>query len=158
MSGQNRTSIDMYSSQLTAIDGKINIQAGGDLNFLTADDVSLNTTDISKKSSFLGVKLNKSHTTNTRNVKSELPAELNADYIGTKSGFDTRLKGTVFNYLEGAEIQAGGTITLESASTTVTETLKKRVIVLFGNQCRIKALSLKLLSYRVLMVQFYLLL
>ena len=125
MSGQNRTSIDMYSSQLTAIDGKINIQAGGDLNFLTADDVSLNTTDISKKSSFLGVKLNKSHTTNTRNVKSELPAELNADYIGTKSGFDTRLKGTVFNYLEGAEIQAGGTITLESASTTVTETLKK---------------------------------
>ncbi len=49
MSGQNRTSIDMYSSQLTAIDGKINIQAGGDLNFLTADDVSLNTTDISKK-------------------------------------------------------------------------------------------------------------
>lgn len=53
MSGQNRTSIDMYSSQLTAIDGKINIQAGGDLNFLTADDVSLNTTDISKKVHFL---------------------------------------------------------------------------------------------------------
>lgn len=125
MTGQNRTSIDMYSSQLTAVDGKINIQAGGDLNFLTADDVSLNTTDISKKSSFLGVKLNKSHTTNTRNVKSELPAELNANYIGTKSGFDTRLKGTVFNYLEGAEIQAGGNIILEGASTTVTETLKK---------------------------------
>ncbi|ENX37447.1 DUF637 domain-containing protein [Acinetobacter courvalinii] len=125
MTGQNRTSIDMYSSQLTAIDGKINIQAGGDLNFLTANDETLNTTDISKKSSFLGVKLNKSHTTNTRNVKSELPAVLNANYIGTKSGFDTRLKGTVFNYLEGANIQAGGTITLEGASTTVTETLKK---------------------------------
>ncbi|MBJ9956176.1 DUF637 domain-containing protein [Acinetobacter courvalinii] len=125
MTGQNRTSIDMYSSQLTAIGGKINIQAGGDLNFLTANDETLNTTDISKKSSFLGVKLNKSHTTNTRNVKSELPAELNANYIGTKSGFDTRLKGTVFNYLEGANIQAGGTITLEGASTTVTETLKK---------------------------------
>ncbi|MEB6479371.1 DUF637 domain-containing protein [Acinetobacter vivianii] len=125
MTGQNRTSIDMYSSQLTAIGGKINIQAGGDLNFLTANDETLNTTDISKKSSFLGVKLNKSHTTNTRNVKSELPAVLNANYIGTKSGFDTRLKGTVFNYLDGANIQAGGTITLEGASTTVTETLKK---------------------------------
>ncbi|QNX89151.1 two-partner secretion domain-containing protein [Acinetobacter seifertii] len=125
MTGQNRTSIDMYSSKLTANDGKINIQAGGDLNFLTADDVSLNTTDISKKSSFLGVKLNNSHTTNTRNVKSELPAILNADYIGTKSGFDTRLKGTIFNYLDGADIQAGGTISLEGASTTVENTLKK---------------------------------
>ncbi|WP_248131449.1 DUF637 domain-containing protein [Acinetobacter radioresistens] len=125
MIGQNRTSIDMYSSQLTAIDGKINIEAGGDLNFLTADDVSLSTIDITKKSSFLGVKLNKSHTTNTRNVKSELPAVLNADYIGTKSGFDTRLKGTVFNYLDGANIQAGGNITLEGASKTVAETLKK---------------------------------
>ncbi len=125
MTGQLRTSIDMYSSKFTAIDGKLNIQAGGDLNFLTADDVSLSTTDISKKSSFLGVKLNKSHTTNTRNVKSELPAVLNANYIGTKSGFDTRLKGTVFNYLDGANIQAGGSIILEGASTTVTETLKK---------------------------------
>lgn len=125
MMGQNRTSIDMYSSQLIANGGKINIQAGGDLNFLTANDESLNTTDISKKSSFVGIKLNSSKTTNTRNVKSELPAVLNADYIGTKSGFDTRLKGTVFNYLEGAEIQAGGNITLEGASTTVTETLKK---------------------------------
>lgn len=125
MTGQNRTSIDMYSSQLNAIDGKINIQAGGDLNFLTADDVTLSTTDITKKSSFLGVKLNNSHTTKTRNVKSELPSELNANYIGTKSGFDTRLKGTVFNYLEGANIEAGGNITLEGASKTVAETLKK---------------------------------
>ncbi|ENX35550.1 hypothetical protein F889_01219 [Acinetobacter colistiniresistens] len=125
MTGQNRTSIDMYSSQLTSNGGKISIQAGGDLNFLTANDESLNTTDISKKSSFVGIKLNSSKTTNTRNIKSELPAVLNADYIGTKSGFDTRLKGTVFNYLEGAEIQAGGNIILEGASTTVTETLKK---------------------------------
>ncbi|MEG1708610.1 MAG: DUF637 domain-containing protein [Acinetobacter sp.] len=125
MTGQNRTSIDMYSSQLTANGGKISIQAGGDINFLTANDESLNTTDISKKSSFIGIKLNSSKTTNTRNIKSELPAVLNADYIGTKSGFDTRLKGTVFNYLEGANIQAGGVITLEGASTTVTETLKK---------------------------------
>lgn len=125
MTGQSRTSIDMYSSQLTANGGKINIQAGGDLNFLTADDVSLNTTDITKKSSFIGIKYNNSKTTNTRNVISELPAVLKADYIGTKSGFDTRLKGTEFEYLQGANIQAGGTITLEGASTTLTETLKK---------------------------------
>ncbi|KAF1025256.1 MAG: hypothetical protein GAK29_02045 [Acinetobacter bereziniae] len=126
MMGQNRTSIDMYSSQLTANGGKISIQAGGDLNFLTANDESLNTTDISKKSSFIGIKLNSSKTTNTRNVKSELPAVLNADYIGTKSGFDTRLKGTVFNYLDGADIQAGGKISLESASEIVTNTSTKK--------------------------------
>ncbi|MDS7930458.1 DUF637 domain-containing protein [Acinetobacter sp. V91_7] len=126
MMGQNRTSIDMYSSHLTANGGKISIQAGGDLNFLTAKNETLNTTDISKKSSFIGIKLNNSKTTNTRNIKSELPAVLNADYIGTKSGFDTRLKGTVFNYLEGANIQAGGTISLEKASEIVTNTSTKK--------------------------------
>lgn len=126
MQGQDRTSIDMYSSQLAAHGGKINIQAGGDLNFLTADDVSLQTTDISKKSSFIGIKYNKSNTTNTRNINTELPATLKADYIGTKSGFDTRLKGTVFDYLDGASIEAGGTILLEAASNTIAETLKKR--------------------------------
>lgn len=125
MVGQNRTSIDMYSSQLTANDGKINIQAGGDLNFLVADDVSLSTVDISKKSSFIGIKYNSSNTTSTRNIKSELPAVLKADYIGTQSGFDTRLVGTEFDYLKDATIEAGGTITLEAASTTVTDTLKK---------------------------------
>ncbi|MCS4299156.1 MULTISPECIES: DUF637 domain-containing protein [Acinetobacter] len=126
MTGQNRTSIDMYSSQLTANGGKISIQAGGDLNFLTANDESLNTTDISKKSSFIGIKLNNSRTTNTRNIKSELPAVLNANYIGTKSGFDTLLKGTVFNYLDGADIQAGGNISLENASTIVSDTSTKK--------------------------------
>lgn len=126
MLGQDRTSIDMYSSQLAAHGGKINIQAGGDLNFLTADDVSLQTTDISKKSSFIGIKYNKSNTTNTRNINTELPATLKADYIGTKSGFDTRLKGTVFDYLEGASIEAGGTILVEAASNTIAETLKRR--------------------------------
>ncbi|KAF1026825.1 MAG: tRNA nuclease CdiA-2 [Acinetobacter bereziniae] len=125
MIGQDRTSIDLYSSQLTANGGKINIQAGGDLNFLTIDDVSMNTLDISKKSSFIGIKLNDSKTTNTRNIISELPAVLEANYIGTKSGFDTLLKGTVFNYLEGANIESGGTIALENASTTVVDTLTK---------------------------------
>lgn len=125
MTGQNRTSIDMYSSQFTANGGKINIQAGGDLNFLTADDISLNTTDITKKSSFIGIKYNDSKTTATHNVVSELPAVLKADYIGTKSGFDTRLKGTEFEYLQEANIQAGGNITLEGASKTLTDTLKK---------------------------------
>ena len=125
MTGKNRTSIDMYSSQLTANGGNISIQAGGDLNFLTADDVVQNTVDISKKSSWIGITLNKSNSTSTRNIKSELPAVLRADYIGTKSGLDTRLKGTEFYYLEGATIQAGGTISLEGANTLYQNTYKK---------------------------------
>ncbi|MCH7314474.1 DUF637 domain-containing protein [Acinetobacter sp. ANC 3882] len=125
MEGKNRTSIDMYSSNLTANGGKVTIEAGGDLNFLTAEDVVQDTTDITKKSSWIGIKYNDSKNTSTRNIKSEIPAILTADYITTKSGFDTRLKGTEFNYLEGANIQAGGNIILEGASTTVTETLKK---------------------------------
>ncbi|MFV5365351.1 DUF637 domain-containing protein [Acinetobacter oleivorans] len=125
MTGKNRTSIDMYSSQFTATGGKISIQAGGDLNFLTALDVEQNTDDITKKSSFLGVKLNKSKTTATRNIQAELPATLKADYIGTKSGLDTRLKGPEFEYLSGATIEAGGVISLESASNVVEQTLKR---------------------------------
>lgn len=125
MTGKNRTSIDMYSSQFTATDGKISIQAGGDLNFLTALDVEQNTDDITKKSSFLGVKLNKSKTTATRNIQAELPATLKADYIGTKSGLDTRLKSPEFEYLSGATIEAGGVISLESASNVVEQTLKR---------------------------------
>lgn len=123
--GKDRTSIDMYSSNLTANGGKVTIQAGGDLNFLTVDDVVQETADITKKSSWIGIKYNDSKSTSTRNVKSEIPAILTADYITTKSGFDTRLKGTEFNYLEGASIEAGGSIILEGASKTVAETLKK---------------------------------
>ncbi|MDC5321038.1 DUF637 domain-containing protein [Acinetobacter baumannii] len=125
MKGKDRTSIDMYSSNLTANGGKVTIQAGGDLNFLTADDVRQETTDITKKKTWVGIKYNDSKSTNTRDIKSEIPAVLTADYITTKSGFDTRLKGTEFNYLEGATIEAGGKIQLEGASSTVSETLKK---------------------------------
>lgn len=123
--GQNRTSIDLYSSRLTAEGGRINIQAGGDLNFLTVENVSESVEDIKKKSSWIGINLNSSHVTSTRSILSELPAVLKANYIGTRSGFDTLLRGTEFEYLEGANIQAGGTITLEAASTILTETLKK---------------------------------
>ena len=44
----------MYSSQFIATGGKISIQAGGDLNFLTALDVEQNTDDITKSHLFRG--------------------------------------------------------------------------------------------------------
>lgn len=123
--GSHRTSIDMYSSQLTANGGKVTILAGGDINLLTADNVSKDTLDISKSSSWAGIKLNKSKYTSTRNIKSELPAVLEASYIGAKADGSIILKGTEFNYLEGAEIKAGETISLQAASKLVEETLKK---------------------------------
>lgn len=123
--GPHRTSIDMYSSQLTANGGKVTILAGGDINLLTADNVSKDTLDISKSSSWAGIKLNKSKYTSTRNIKSELPAVLEASYIGAQADGSIILKGTEFNYLEGAEIKAGETISLQTASKLVEETLNK---------------------------------
>lgn len=124
--GPHRTSIDMYSSQLTANGGKVTILAGGDINLLTADNISKDTLDISKSSSWAGIKLNKSKYTSTRNIKSELPAVLEASYIGAQADGSIILKGTEFNYLESAEIKAGETISLLTASKLVEETLNKK--------------------------------
>ncbi|WHR58516.1 two-partner secretion domain-containing protein [Acinetobacter haemolyticus] len=123
--GTHRTSIDMYSSQLTAHGGKVKILAGGDINLLTADNVSKDTLDISKSSSWAGIKLNKSKYTSTRNIKSELPAVLEASYIGAQADGNIVLKGTEFNYLEGADIKAGQEIYLLGASELVEATKTK---------------------------------
>lgn len=123
--GPHRTSIDMYSTQLTAHGGKVTILAGGDINLLTADNVSKDTLDISKSSSWAGIKLNKSKYTSTRNIKSELPAVLEASYIGAEADGSIILKGTEFNYLDGAEIKAGEKISLLGASELVEETKNK---------------------------------
>lgn len=123
--GLHRTSIDMYSSQLTAHGGKVKILAGGDINLLTADNVSKDTLDISKSSSWAGIKLNKSKYTSTRNIKSELPAVLEASYIGAQADGNIVLKGTEFNYLEGADIKAGQEIYLLGASKLVEATKTK---------------------------------
>jgi filamentous hemagglutinin len=124
--GPHRTSIDMYSSQLTANGGKVTISAGGDINLLTADNISKDTLDISKSSSWIGIKLNKSKYTSTRNIKSELPAVLEASYIGAQADGSIVLKGTEFNYLEGAEIKAGEKISLLGASELVEATKSKK--------------------------------
>ncbi|WP_180171823.1 DUF637 domain-containing protein [Acinetobacter sp. YH12023] len=118
-------SIDIYSGKFTANGGNISIKAGGDLNFYTVEESSTSDVDIKKTSSFSGIKYNNSKTNSTRTQVSDLPATLKADYIGTKSGFDTRLEGTEFEYLKGATIEAGGKLELIAAKTTITELLKK---------------------------------
>lgn len=123
---QNKdVSIDIYSGKFTADGGTLSIKAGGKLNFYTVEESSSSNVDITKKSSFAGIKYNKSSTNATRSQVTELPAQLKADYIGTKSGFDTRLVGTEFEYLKGATIEAGGVLELIAAKTSITELLKK---------------------------------
>lgn len=118
-------SIDIYSGKFTADGGKLSIKAGGNLNFYTVEESSSSNVDITKKSSFAGIKYNTSKTNATRTQVTELPATLKADYIGTKSGFDTRLEGTEFEYLKDATIEAGGKLELIAARTSITELLKK---------------------------------
>lgn len=123
---QNKdVSIDIYSGKFTADGGTLSIKAGGNLNFYTVEESSSSNVDIIKKSSFAGIKYNKSSTNATRSQVTELPAQLKADYIGTKSGFDTRLVGTEFEYLKDATIEAGGTLELIAAKTSITDLLKK---------------------------------
>lgn len=119
------TSIDIYSGKFTANGGTLSIKAGGNLNFYTVEESTSSNVDITKKSSFAGIKYNSSKTNATRTQVTELPATLKADYIGTKSGFDTRLVGTEFEYLKGATIEAGGKLELITAKTNITELLKK---------------------------------
>lgn len=117
-------SIDIYSGNFSADGGEISIRSGGNLNFYTVEESSSSKTDVTKKSSFAGIKYNDSKTSATRNQISEIPAILKADYIGTKSGFDTRLVGTEFEYLKGATIEAGGTLSLLVAKQTISELTK----------------------------------
>lgn len=117
--------IDIYSGKLTANGGQVSILSGGHINLYTVQESSTSNVDITKKSSFAGIKYNKSNTTSTRSQISELPGVLKADYIGIKADNDVRLVGTEFEYLQGAKIEAGRELSLLTASTTVTETLKK---------------------------------
>ncbi len=116
--------IDIYSGKFDA-EGNISIRSSGNINFFTAEESSRSNEDVTKKSSFAGIKYNSSKTNSTRSQVSQIPATLKADYIGVKSGFDTRLVGTEFEYLKGAEIESGGTIFIQPAITNITETLKK---------------------------------
>lgn len=117
--------IDIYSGRFTAEGGKISINSGGNLNFYTVEESSSSDVDITKKSSFAGIKYNTSKTNATRTQVSELPATLTADYIGTQSVGGTRLVGTEFAYLKDITIKTGGTLELIAAKTSITELVKK---------------------------------
>ena len=78
-------------------------------------------------SSFIGIKYKKSSTKESKQIISELPTSLIADYNQIQSGSNTRLQGTRFASLQGASITAGvgdnavadAKIILDTISTTV---------------------------------------
>lgn len=117
--------IDIYSGKLTANGGQVSITSGGNINLYTVQESSSSNVDVTKKSSFAGIKYNSSKTNSTRTQISELPGVLKADYIGIKADNDIRLVGTEFEYLQGAKIEAGRDLYLLTASNTVSETLKR---------------------------------
>ncbi|MFK6082197.1 DUF637 domain-containing protein [Acinetobacter baumannii] len=117
--------IDIYSGQFIAQGGDVFIRSGGDLYFNTVNEISKNQLEVNKKSSILGIKYNTSKTNSSYQVVTQVPSTLTASYIGTKSGFDTHLAGTEFNYLKGATIESGGKIFLEPSVTSINNTIKK---------------------------------
>lgn len=118
-------SIDIYSGKLDAT-GNISIRSGGNINFYTVNSSSSTISDITKESSFAGIKYNDSKTNSSRSQISQIPVTLTADYIGVKSGFDTRLVGTEFNYLSGAQIESGGKIFIDPAITKIEDVVQKQ--------------------------------
>lgn len=118
-------SIDIYSGKFLADGGQVYIRAGGNLNFFTVEELSKTQEDVTKQSSFASIKYNNSKSNTTREQVSSIPAHLKADYLGTKSGFDTRLEGTEFEYLKGATIESGGKLELIAAKDKITDIVKK---------------------------------
>lgn len=117
--------IDIYSGQFIAEGGELFIRSGGDLYFNTVNEISKNQLEVNKRSSILGIKYNTSKTNSSYQVVTQIPSTLTASYIGTKSGFDTHLAGTEFNYLKEATIESGGKIFLDPSITSINNTVKK---------------------------------
>lgn len=118
-----------YATDIKAPTGQVSLQAGDAIRLMAVDEVDNKNVDVKKTSSFIGIKYNKSHTNDTRNVSSELPSTLVANIIDTGSGDDTYLQGTEFEYLQGANIKAGvgmkavpdAKIIFDTINTTVQE-------------------------------------
>ncbi|WP_180046036.1 MULTISPECIES: DUF637 domain-containing protein [unclassified Acinetobacter] len=113
----------LYSTNMDAY-GDIDIKAKN-IKLLVTDEIKRKETTSRKKSSFWGFKYNDSTSNSSYKEITQLPVKAKADYISTKAAFDTLLQGSEFNYLSGASITAGGTITLTSATTLIENTLHK---------------------------------
>ncbi|ENW81688.1 hypothetical protein F909_01372 [Acinetobacter sp. ANC 3929] len=74
---------------------------------------------------YWGLKYNDTKTNNSYKELTQVPVKAKADYINARADYDMLIQGAEFNYLKGASIQAGGTITLIPATTLVETTSSK---------------------------------
>ncbi|WP_201511769.1 two-partner secretion domain-containing protein [Psychrobacter alimentarius] len=120
--------ISIYGSDLTAAPtGIIRLTAGNGLYLYAIDDIVKSTTDVKKKSSFLGVRYNKDHTNDTRQELTQLPAKLIGDKAYTKSGGDTLLQGSVFKTLKASDIQVGVGKYADDAAKVILEPITNQI-------------------------------
>lgn len=104
----NAVTTDIQSNNISLIaDGSINLTAGKILNLYAIEDVNKSSTEIKKRSSWLGVRYDKDNTSDTRQELSQLPVKLIGGKAYTASGGSTLLEGTVFKTLKPADIKVG---------------------------------------------------
>lgn len=120
--------INIYGSALTAAPiGRIEVTAGRALNLYAIENLDESSSDIKKKSSFLGIRYNKNHTNDTRQELTQLPTTLIGGKAYTKSGGSTLLQGTVFDTLNPDDIQVGVGKYADAKAQIILDTITTRI-------------------------------
>uniref|UniRef100_UPI000690B7A9 two-partner secretion domain-containing protein n=1 Tax=Stenoxybacter acetivorans TaxID=422441 RepID=UPI000690B7A9 len=96
------------ATQFYASNGKVSLTAGDQLSLIAVDAQHYKHRETKKKSSFIGITVNKSGGSKSILNQSKLPTKVIAKTANTQSGWHTLLEGTEFHTsLKGANIQAG---------------------------------------------------
>ena len=120
--------INIYGSALTAAPtGRIEVTAGRALNLYAIENLDESSSDVKKKSSFLGIRYNKNHTNDTRQELTQLPTTLIGGKAYTKSGGSTLLQGTVFDTLNPDDIQVGVGKYADAKAQIILDTITTRI-------------------------------
>ncbi|MDO4894185.1 DUF637 domain-containing protein [Moraxella sp.] len=114
----HQSNADFYATKMSTT-GNISVFATGAINLFSVNDVHEHHQDTQVKRRILGVKAGNATTNHYKLQITALPASLTARYINTKSLGDTTLQGSIFSYLSGANIEAGGKVHLLPAISTL---------------------------------------
>lgn len=127
ISVQANDNLYAYATEFNAPAGQIQLKAGEALGLYAVQEVDVKEVESKTTSSFAGIKYRKVNTKDSKQIISELPTSLIANYSQSGSGGNTQLQGTRFANLQGASITAGvgdkavadARIILDTISTTV---------------------------------------
>ncbi|UNU72755.1 DUF637 domain-containing protein [Moraxella nasovis] len=127
ISVQANDNLYAYATEFNAPAGQIQLKAGEALGLYAVQEVDVKEVESKTTSSFAGIKYRKVNTKDSKQIISELPTSLIANYSQSESGGNTQLQGTRFANLQGASVTAGvgdkavadARIILDTISTTV---------------------------------------